>query len=65
VPVEWKREGDITKVTRVQKFRADIHGAHSLENLPLALFDAMRDFDVEEAEADKAAMEAARREAEG
>ena len=62
MPAEWKREGDVTTVTRYRKFRVDIHGAHSLENLPLPLFEAMRDFDVEEAEAERLAIEAARTE---
>ena len=59
MPAEWKREGDVTTVTRYQKFITNIYGMHSLENLPLPLFEAMRDFDVEEADAEKAAIEAA------
>ena len=60
VPVEWKREGDTTTVTRVQKYRVDIHGANSLENLPLGFFELMKMFDEEEAAAQEAAMEAGR-----
>ena len=59
VPVEWKREGDTTTVTRVQKYRVDIHGAHSLENIPLGFFELMKMND----EAEDAAMKAAAEEA--
>ena len=60
VPVEWKREGDTTTVTRVQRYHVDIHGAHSLENLPLGFFELMKDYDEAEAAAQEAAMEAAK-----
>lgn len=60
VPVEWKREGDTTSVTRVQKYRVDIHGAYSLENLPLGFFELMKMNDEAESEAEAAAIEAAK-----
>ena len=64
VPVEWKREGDTTTVTRVQRYRTDIHGMHSLENLPIPLFEAMKERDETDAAAEEAAIEAAKQGAE-
>ncbi len=60
VPVEWKREGDTTTVTRVQRYRVDMHDMHSIENLPIPLFEAMKERDEMDAAAEEAAIEAAK-----
>ena len=60
MPVEWKQEGDTTTVTRVQKYRVDIHDMHSIENLPLPLFKAMNERDEIDTAAEEAAIEDAK-----
>jgi len=60
VPVEWKREGDKTTVTRIQRYPVDIRGTYSLENLPLEFFEIMKTRDEMDAAAEEAAIEAAK-----
>lgn len=60
VPVEWKREGDKTTVTRVQRYRVDVHDMYSLENLPLEFFGLMKERDEMDAAAKEAAIAAAK-----
>jgi len=60
VPVEWTREGDKTTVTRVQRYRVNVHDTYSLENLPLEFFALMKERDETDAAAEEAAMAAAK-----
>ncbi len=60
VPVEWTREGDKTTVTRIQRYPVNVHGTYSLENLPLEFFEIMKARDEMDAEAEEAAIAAAK-----